>query len=192
MSGEELEVILNGERVKISPTGSADLQIAVRAGPQEIAAAFVRKAPPGADDIWASYASNSSVQSIAITGPLNPSGAGDTPSRRRIFVCHPNSASEEPACARKILSALARRGYRQPPSAEDMDTLLSFFADGRKNGTFDAGMEAAVARVLADPRFVFRFERRAGGRCARHAVPHQRPGIGLATFLLLVEQPARR
>lgn len=163
VSGEELEVILNGERVKISPTGSADLQIPVRAGPQEIAAAFVRKAPPGADDIWASYASNSSVQSIAITGPLNPSGAGDTPSRRRIFVCYPNSASEESACARKILSALARRGYRQPPSAEDMDTLLSFFANGRKNGTFDAGVEAAVARVLADPRFVFRFEHEPAG-----------------------------
>ena len=163
VSGEELEVILNGERVKISPTGSADLQIPVRAGPQEIAAAFVRKAPPGADDIWATYAGNSSVQSIAITGPLNPSGAGDTPSRRRIFVCYPNSASEEPACARKILLALARRGYRQPPSAEDMDTLLSFFANGRKNGTFDAGVEAAVARVLADPRFVFRFEHEPAG-----------------------------
>jgi hypothetical protein len=163
VSGEELEVILNGERVKLSPTGSADLQIPVRAGPQEIGAAFVRKAPPGADDIWATYAANSSVQSIAITGPLNPSSAGDTPSRRRIFVCYPNSESEEPACARKILSALARRGYRQPPSAEDMDTLLSFFANGRKNGTFDAGVEAAVARVLADPRFVFRFEHEPAG-----------------------------
>lgn len=101
-SGEELEVVLNGERVKISPSGSADLQIAVKAGPQNIGAAFVRKSPPGADDIWGTYAGSSSVQSIAITGPLHPTGVGDTPSRRRILVCLPASESEEADCARKF------------------------------------------------------------------------------------------
>jgi hypothetical protein len=99
------------------------------------------------------------VQSVAITGPLNPTGPGDTPSRRRIFVCHPSTESEEADCARKILSTLARRGYRQPPSPADLDTLLSFYQTGRKAGNFDAGIESALARVLVDPRFVFRFER---------------------------------
>ncbi len=180
-SGEELEVALNGERVKISPSGSADLQIAVKAGPQNIGAAFVRKSPPGADDIWGTYAGSSSVQSIAITGPLHPTGVGDTPSRRRIFVCLPASESEEADCARKILSTLARRGYRQPPSAEDMDTLLSFFANGRQGGNFDTGMEAAVARVLADPRFVFRFEREPAGVPA--GTPYRISDLELASRL---------
>jgi cytochrome c551/c552 len=165
-SGEELEFVLNGERVKLAANGTIDAKIAVKAGPQEIGAAYVRKAPPGADDIWQVFADNSSVSSIAITGPLNPTGPGDTPSRRRIFVCRPAAAAEEPVCAKKILSTLALHAYRQPPSDADLDTLLSFYETGRKNGNFDAGIEQALARVLVDPRFVFRFEREPAGVAA--------------------------
>ena len=82
----ELEVMLNGERVKVSNGASIDLQIPVKAGPQTLAAAYVRRSPPGADDIWQTYAGDPGVQSIAITGPLNPTGVGDTPSRRRIVI----------------------------------------------------------------------------------------------------------
>ncbi len=155
----EVEVMLNGERVKVSTGASIDLQIPVKAGVQALGAAYIRKSPPGADDVWQTFAGDPSVQSIAITGPLKPSGVGDTASRRRIFVCHPASEGEESECARKILLTLARRGYRQPPSGADLDTLLSFYQTGRKNGDFDAGIEAALARVLVDPRFVFRFEK---------------------------------
>ena len=161
--GEQLEVVLNGERVKLATSGTIDVRIPVKAGPQDVGAAYVRMAPPGADDIWQTFAGNSSVTSIAITGPLNPTGPGDTPSRRKIFVCHPNSESDEPACAKKILSTLAMRAYRQPPSGADLDTLLSFYQAGRKNGGFDNGIEQALARVLVDPRFVFRFEREPAG-----------------------------
>lgn len=162
-AGEELELVLNGERVKLAARGTIDARIAVKAGPQDVGAAYVRKSPPGADDIWQVFAGNSSVSSIAITGPLNPTGPGDTPSRRRIFVCRPNSESEEAPCARKILSTLALRAYRQPPSEADLDALLSFYQAGRKSGTFDTGIEQALARILVDPRFVFRFEREPAG-----------------------------
>jgi hypothetical protein len=161
--GEELEVVLNGERVKLATGGTVDAKIPVKAGPQDIGAAYVRKAPPGADDIWQVFAGNSSVSSIAITGPLNPTGPGDTPSRRKIFVCHPGSESEETACAKTILSKLATRAYRQPPSSSDLDTLLSFYQAGRKSGSFDQGIELGLARVLVDPRFVFRFESEPAG-----------------------------
>jgi cytochrome c551/c552 len=165
-SGEELELVLNGERVKLSTNGTVDARIPVKAGPQDIGAAYVRKSPPGADDIWQVFAGNSSVSSIAITGPLNPTGPGDTPSRRRIFVCHPNSDGDEAACAKRILSTLALHAYRQPPSGADLDTLLSFYQAGRKSGSFDLGIEQALARVLVDPRFVFRFEREPAGTAA--------------------------
>jgi cytochrome c551/c552 len=164
--GEQLEVDLNGERVKLATGGTIDVRIPVKAGPQDVGAAYVRKAPPGADDIWQTFAGNSSVTSIAITGPLNPAGPGDTPSRRKIFVCYPNSESDEPACAKTILSTLALRAYRQPPSSADLDMLLSFYQAGRKNGSFDLGIEQALARVLVDPRFVFRFEREPAGVAA--------------------------
>jgi Protein of unknown function (DUF1592)/Protein of unknown function (DUF1588)/Protein of unknown function (DUF1587)/Protein of unknown function (DUF1585)/Protein of unknown function (DUF1595) len=179
--GEELEVMVNGARVKLSPTGSADVQIPIKAGPQTVGAAFIRKPPPGTDDVWQTFAGNSSVQSIAITGPLSPTGPGDTPSRHKIFMCRPSTEAEEPECAKKILSTLARRGYRQPPSSADLDTLLSFYATGRKNGNFDAGIESAVARVLVDPRFVFRFEREPASVAA--GAPYRISDLDLAARL---------
>jgi cytochrome c551/c552 len=156
---EDLEVTLNGERIKLVKPGNADLRLPIKAGPQTIGVAFVKKTPPGADDLWSIYASNSGVQSVAVTGPINPTGPGESPSRKRIFVCQPASANDELSCARTILSTLARRAFRAPATSDDLDMLLGFYQTGRKQGNFDSGIEQALARVLVDPRFVFRFER---------------------------------
>jgi cytochrome c551/c552 len=157
--GEQLELTVNGERVKVATGTSVDLKIPVKAGPQTVAAAYVRKRPPGNDEIWGVSAGDSGVQSIAITGPTNVTGPGDTPSRRRIFVCRPAAGNDEVACAKKIATELATRAFRQPPSGSDLDLLLGFYQNGRNNANFDVGIEQVVARVLVDPRFVFRFER---------------------------------
>src|SRR6185295_1741696 len=92
-------------------------------------------------------------------GPYNIAGPGETPSRSKIFVCKPANASEEPACARKILTSLAHRAFRRPVTESDLALLTSFYQMGRKDGTFDRGIQMALRRVLADPEFVFRFER---------------------------------
>jgi hypothetical protein len=160
LQGEEIEVSVDDERVKVAPAAqSIDARLKVPAGPHAIGVTFIRKPPPGANDIWQTYANNSGVQSVAITGPFEPSGSGDTPSRRRIFICHPDSGPQEEECARKVLGTLARRAYRQPIDDGDLRTLLEFFRAGRSTGSFESGIEQAVARVLVDPRFVFRFER---------------------------------
>ncbi|HEX5230182.1 MAG TPA: DUF1592 domain-containing protein [Bryobacteraceae bacterium] len=158
----EIEVTLNGERVKLAKAAPViDLRLPIKAGPQELGVAFIRKNPVGADDVWQIYPNNSGVQSVAITGPFKATNAGDTPSRRRIFVCRPASSSdaEEQACAKKILATLAHRAYRGPVIDADLQTLIGFYEAGRHNATFDEGIEQALARVLIDPRFVFRFER---------------------------------
>jgi hypothetical protein len=96
---------------------------------------------------------------VDITGPYHATGPGDTPSRRRIFVCHPNAPADEIPCARKILSSLAQRAFRRAPSDSDLESLLSFYQQERnKGGSFEAGIEIALRRILADPEFVFRFE----------------------------------
>jgi cytochrome c551/c552 len=152
---EDLEVTLNGERIKlVKAAPSVDFKLNVKAGPQSIGVAFVRKAPPGADDLWQTYANNSGVHSIAIVGPTNATGPGETPSRRRIFVCH----SDDTACAKRILSTFARRAYRQSPSDADLETLLSFYQKGRNQDGFETGIQQALARILISPRFVFRIE----------------------------------
>jgi mono/diheme cytochrome c family protein len=101
------------------------------------------------------------VDSITITGPYSAKGAGETPSRQRIFVCAPAGSADEEPCARKILSALARRAYRRPVTNEDVEPLLSLYKTGRSEGSFDAGIGAALQAILVSPEFLFRIERDA-------------------------------
>src|SRR5207248_3094204 len=84
-------------------------------------------------------------------------------SRRRILMCHPGAVSsgataDETVCAKKILSTLARRAYRQPVTDADIAPLMEFFQNGKKKGTFDTGIETALQVILTSPRFLFRTE----------------------------------
>src|SRR5204863_7815163 len=101
------------------------------------------------------------LQSVTISGPYDAAGAGDTPSRRRIFVCRPASQSPngELSCAKRILSALARRAYRRPVNDADIQRLLPFYTDGRAEAGFDMGIQRALERLLVSPEFMFRIER---------------------------------
>jgi mono/diheme cytochrome c family protein len=103
-----------------------------------------------------------SISSLIIGGPYNGRTPEDSPSRRRIFSCRPESRpksqSDETACATKILSALARRAYRRPATTGDVQTLLAFFERARADGSFDDGVRASLERVLVSPDFLFRIE----------------------------------
>ena len=103
--------------------------------------------------------SNPALGSVQISGPYSVDGPGDTPTRRKIFVCTPGSVSEERPCARKILSKLARRAYRRSVTESDMRTLMDFYDSGRSEGAFDQGIGFALERLLADPEFLYRIER---------------------------------
>jgi hypothetical protein len=99
------------------------------------------------------------VGQVQIEGPYDVSGAGDTASRRAILTCRPRTAAQEPACARSIVSTLARRAFRRPVTAADLRILMPFYTAGRgEDGTFEAGIEAALQRILADPEFIYRGE----------------------------------
>ena len=104
------------------------------------------------------YHGNAEVQALTIEGPYEGAVPDDTPSRRRVFACRPAAASEEDACAERILSRLARRAYRRPPTERDVETLLGFFRDGRAKagGGFDTGIQLALERLLVDPDFLLR------------------------------------
>jgi hypothetical protein len=102
---------------------------------------------------------NPGLGSLEIAGPYNVSGPGDSPSRRRIFVCRPERRSEEERCARRILSELVQRAYRHPASSADLQLLMRFYRAGRAEASFDDGIQAALERLLAGPDFLFRIER---------------------------------
>ena len=150
----------------------ADLfvRIPVTAGPHVVGAAFVsqgsgvieRRRQPFLKvhiTVGGDQRTQPGVYSVTVTGPFDATGPGDTPSRQRILTCRPATAGEERACAEEILSTLARRAYRRPAIAADLDTLLEFYEEGRAAGDFDAGIEMALRRLLVSPEFLFRIER---------------------------------
>lgn len=184
----QLEISIDGEQVFLAPVGGeADnkmsdtnlgvakdtldarlrTSIPVKAGPHAVAVTFIRKNSSESDEPLQPFTRDLDLQNMngvpiidyfEITGPFKASGPGDTPSRRRIFTCHPAKNSDEVPCAKQILSTLAKRAYRRPVSDADMESLLSFYQQGRNHGNFDSGIENALQLILTSPNFLFRME----------------------------------
>ncbi|MDT8397527.1 MAG: DUF1592 domain-containing protein [Pseudomonadales bacterium] len=136
-------------------------QIWIPAGPQTIGAALVDdKRCTGVNDFYDDYSLGGSIRQIEINGPFEVSGPGDTPSRRAIFTCYPQEATEEKSCARAILQHLASLAFRQPLPADypKIDTLMQFFDMGSSEGDFETGIQYAISRLLIDPQFLYQVE----------------------------------
>src|SRR6185295_8260956 len=138
------------------PTETADaidarltVRVPVKAGPHEVSIAFVESFPvadttrlrpfiKSAHDTL-DWTGRPHIQLLTITGPFAVTGAGDTPSRRRIFTCRPGAKASDAACAKEIISTLARRAYRRPVTDTDLQPLLAFYNDGTREGGFETG-----------------------------------------------------
>ncbi len=158
--------------MQVDGDAGLELRVQVTAGSHLVGVSFVRELwePEGLpqplqrgrvitdDNVYMNHASVGSVQ---IGGPYTNAGpAKDTPSRRAIFVCQPRLPAEEQACATKILSRVARLAYRRPVMPRDVHTLVEFFESGRHDGgTFDAGIQFALERMLVDPDFLLRIHK---------------------------------
>ena len=165
-----MDFTIDGEKVTLPPRGQ---RIKVTAGPHTITVAQVdRVRNAGVDDVYSDFRNTSTptqaggIQNVGINGPFNATGVGDTPSRRAVFTCKPATAAEEAPCARKILTALARKAYRGPVSAPDITTLMGFYEQGRKGADFESGVQQAVARILVSPKFLYRVEEEPAGVAA--------------------------
>jgi mono/diheme cytochrome c family protein len=157
---QDIDVTIDGQPLDLQ--GKTQIRLPIDAGPHTIAVALVKRSHVnGADGVYDAPTRAPGISQITIAGPFNARGPGDTPSRRRLFVCTPSAAADEEGCATKILNTFATRAYRRPvpASGPEMDTLLEFYRAGRADGSFDSGIQRAVARVLVDPNFLFRFER---------------------------------
>jgi hypothetical protein len=122
------------------------------------------------------------LKTVSIDGPYNVRGVGEGPSRERLFVCHPAANLDETGCATKILTNLARRAFRRPVTAADVEAPMSFYKKSRQSGgNFDDGIRAGVARVLSSPYFLYRIEKDPA--TARPGVAHPVSDIELASRL---------
>jgi hypothetical protein len=154
---------------RMNADGALEVRLPVKAGTRLVAAGFTDSAPSpervarrgrllGGDDPNAP-----GIDMLYISGPFNGKTPETTPSRQRIFVCHPSAAREEDACARQILSSLARRAYRRPVTDADVQPLLAIYKEGRASRDFEAGIERGIEALLSSPKFLLRVEREPAG-----------------------------
>jgi hypothetical protein len=187
VKGEQLEVTVDGERVRLfdwdkeiantTGNGKSTQRVAVKAGRHTVGVTFLATNDVPGSELNRPFQRTMNtpgsipgflfyphVGQVWIEGPYNPAGARDTASRRKVFVCHPESAKEEAPCARTIAANLVKHAFRRPSTTADVTALMDFYQAGRAGGgTFEDGIEAVIQRVLADPEFVYRLEPEPAG-----------------------------
>jgi hypothetical protein len=182
--GEKLEVLLDGERLglfdwdrEVTPksatgqTGTIDVRFQSKAGLHTVGVTFLATQYAPNLDLNDQFLRSTietgglpgftfypHVGSVRIAGPFNAAATPDTASRQKIFVCRPANTTQENSCAERIISTLARRAFRQPAAPADVTKLMSLYQSGRREGSFDHGIELALQGILAHPKFIYRIE----------------------------------
>ena len=160
----ELDIRLDGARLKLFTVNASDddleVRAAVKAGPHIVAATFLKDTvkSEGILDLTGNQAFFEGVGTVSIAGPYGAKVPGDTPSRRKIFICRPSGPKDEETCATRIITTLARRAYRRPIKADEIPTLMIPYQAAREHGTFEDGIRMALERILVSPNFLFRVE----------------------------------
>ncbi len=190
----------NATDVAMSLDARLQVRVFAKAGPRTIGAAFLQKSSAEGGNRLQSFLRSTliatdhlglpHVESMTITGPFKATGPGDTPSRRRIFLCRPSAPSDESSCARKIITTLTRRAYRRQPTTTEVDRLTAFYERGRHAAgpggpggsvAFDKGIELAIRGILASPKFLVRVEQDPAN--AAPGVPYRVSDVELASRL---------
>jgi len=178
----KLDLRIDGRRVRLfdaavdtaeanQGTRNIELRLPLAAGDHTVGAGFLTESVKveggpgrGPGNAQPPSANGLSMDYVTVGGPYNPTGPGNTESRRMILIC----SQHDEMCARQILGSLARRAYRRPVTAGDLAPLLKLFADGRADGkSFDSGIELALTGVLVSPDFLFRTEHTPPGVTAK-------------------------
>ena len=206
--GEQLELVIDGERAHLfkyegvgltqgmagdAGDGSLEVTIPVKAGSRTVGATFIATNDRPSLDMIKQYdrksLENNSIPQLQyypaigflrIQGPFTAQRPIDSRTQRKVFTCRPSTPSQEESCAKTILTTLARRAYRRPPAPRDLETLMTFFLEGRRTG-FDDGIELALRRLLASPQFLVRAEREPAN--AAVGTPYRITDLELASRL---------
>ena len=178
MDGEPLAVLTIDPDLKESAVDYKTEPVFVRAGQRRLSAAFIAKFDGPVQDhnrlveytimdtvisVTPEMTGLPHLQSLAVTGPFNPTGVSDNPSRDRVFTCRPATPDENERCASEIISRLTGQAFRRPVTDEDLESLMVFYRQGEQEGGFDEGVRLALQAILAKPEFIFRFERKQAG-----------------------------
>jgi hypothetical protein len=165
---DHLASITNFSAARESVAARMKTRLAIKAGPHDIAFTFVDRPARDQDVIQVSQRGSQDIHvavgrpvlhSATISGPFGPAGVSEHAYRHRLYTCKPGATeAAQRACARRILERVATRAYRRPVTATDLAFIMPFYDAGRLDGGFDAGIRAALPRILTSPSFLFRAE----------------------------------
>ncbi len=186
MQGEQIEIAIDGQRVALisvdqfmdvsDPNGAnmQSLPFPVAAGPRQVSAVFIKQFEGPIPDLMSPHEWSLAdrrigadgygitalphIKDMIVGGPYEVTGVSENPIRQRIFTCRPTSATEEPECAREIVSRLGAKAFRRSLTDLDVSELMAFYEEGAEVGGFETGVRLALQAMLASPDFVFRFE----------------------------------
>jgi mono/diheme cytochrome c family protein len=158
---KEYDQVLDGalDRVNVR---LKNIRFPATAGPHRIGVTFRRRTFAESDDRLQMFVPGGGqdrmypVRSFQLLGPFDASGLSATPSRDRIFTCHPDRGDEPGLCAGEIIRSLATRAYRRPVTEEDVNEILAYYRDGAGAGGFEEGIRSAITGILASPFFLYR------------------------------------
>ena len=102
---------------------------------------------------------NLAIRSIEIEAPLEGAKIPYPESHKRIIFVEPGDGKTAEACFEKILIEFARRAYRRPVDAKELNFILKLVNKSHQDGeTFASAVKLGVQAILVSPRFLFRVE----------------------------------
>lgn len=174
--------------------GSIDVTIPIKAGSHKVGVTFEATNYRPSLDMIRQYERKSlednpipqlqyhpAVGVLRIRGPFLPTRPVDSRSIRKVYTCHPATQAQEEPCAKQILTTLVRRAFRHPATPSDLEWVTGFYQEGRREGTFEDGIELALRRILASPQFLVRAEQEPAN--AATGQPYRITDIELASRL---------
>src|ERR1700757_1904232 len=109
----------------------ANIPVQVTAGVHEVVVTFIERSRVATDDLVVGGAQYDGfafkgylrlprlIGAVQIVGPQAGAGPTRTASREKLFLCRPEAAAEQRACAERITTDLAGRAFRRPVTKED-------------------------------------------------------------------------
>ena len=108
------------------------------------------------------------VARLEVLGPYEPARGASEASLQKVYGTVPRDQRSAKA-ARQVLTRLARRAYRRPVTAADVDPLVKLVTRAQARGErFEDGIALGIQAILVSPDFLYRTER---GRVAAAGGP---------------------
>jgi hypothetical protein len=100
------------------------------------------------------------INTVDIGGPYEHVTGPSPESVKKVYVCGHLNGAHQSTCARRIVTSLARRAFRRPVAAGEVDKIVALVQRVQEQeASFEEGLAVGIQALLVSPDFLFRMER---------------------------------